>query len=109
MNDRKERPIPTRAPSSVGRRAKSLFWASVRGCLVKFHSYPKNRARIEAASLRGKIERLPREVDGDVIYHDEPFYVACDVAGMHDPEAQSRLLEANAEAYDTLIGEADPR
>jgi len=38
-----------------------------------------------------------------MIYHSEPFFVACDLAGVHDISEQKRLYESNATVYETIL------
>jgi hypothetical protein len=71
---------------TLDQRAKNAFWNVVEECLIEFHQLPRVTAHKKSKDLRARIESLPREMssnireDIDDIYHDEPFYVACDVA-----------------------------
>jgi hypothetical protein len=49
------------------------------------------------------VENPPPDIDGDLIYHSEPFYVACDIAGLHDPREQGTLLNSNRPKYDSIL------
>lgn len=62
-------------------RAKDSFWQVVADCLMEFHLLDPGSAQAETIALRQRIEQSPLGICGDVIYHDEPFDVACDIAG----------------------------
>jgi hypothetical protein len=62
-------------------RAKDSFWRVVADCLVEFHAFDPATAQSESNALRQRIEQSPLGICGDVIYHDEPFDVASDIAG----------------------------
>jgi hypothetical protein len=61
----------------------SNFWAAVQDCLVQFHNLQSDAAAGKVTSLW---RRLPKGADGekpsfdDMIYHAEPWYIACDLA-----------------------------
>src|SRR5207249_1281345 len=61
-------------------RAKEAFWDVVVDCLVEIHMIPQGRAGELAAELRKSIEAAPAGIMGDLLYHSEPFDVACDLA-----------------------------
>lgn len=56
------------------------FWLVVRDCLIRFHGISADEAERGIAELREKLadSKVPGAVE--MIYHDEPFYVACDIA-----------------------------
>lgn len=69
---------------------KNLYWLIVEDCLHRFHFMGRVEAARKAADLRQKLENPPEEIrnelytkpsDYDSIYEDEPFDVACHVAG----------------------------
>lgn len=57
------------------------FWEITIGCLVQFHNMDIDRARERVVNFRAQLGQLaPPEIQEDVriiIYHEEPFYVAC--------------------------------
>jgi hypothetical protein len=55
------------------------FWAVTVDCLVEFHRLAPEEADARVASLR---ERLARSGARTMVYHAEPFDVACDLAGV---------------------------
>lgn len=80
---------------------KDAFWDIVADCLERFHAYEPSVARIAALDLRDVVEsprHPPESYEGDLFYHGEPFYVACDIAGR-----QLDLPVYRAE-YDCIVG-----
>jgi hypothetical protein len=73
---------------------KDAFWAVVVDCLTRFHGYALPLAREEALALRDRVEApMYRDLpsfgyDAELIYHSEPFYLACDIAGRQLPLEQ---------------------
>lgn len=77
------------------------FWAAVEDCLVTFHQLKRCDAADKVTSLW---RRLPAALDdsnpafSDMIYHAEPWQIACNLAGSdlpvagHQPEYQALLL-----------------
>ncbi|HEX2205556.1 MAG TPA: hypothetical protein VHG91_19750 [Longimicrobium sp.] len=57
------------------------FWRVVEDCLVEFHRYPVRTAVQAAGALRTRLQAAPPGLSGDLVYHAEPFDVACDIAG----------------------------
>jgi hypothetical protein len=94
---------PPANPTSLTPVMRDAFWQAVEDCLVEFHSKSPRDATYEAAKLRRDLENSPPDIDGDIIYHSEPFYVACDIAGLHDPREQDRLLGNNRVKYDSIL------
>src|SRR5579872_6825156 len=85
--------------SEISKEEKTAYWSVVEDCLQKVHSLTKASAHGKTNALRRKLKNAPDEISGDFIYHDEPFYVACDIAGKHDTQEQARLLAQNREIY----------
>jgi hypothetical protein len=81
---------------------KSSFWAIVADCLKQVHGVGPLEAGGMVESLRKKIESPPVGISGEMIYHDEPFFVACDLAGEHDIESKNKTMKRNR-ATDTSI------
>lgn len=70
---------------------KNAFWEAVVDCLEQFHAVPRMKAKAMAFDLRSDIEAAPsRMFEPDIIYHDEPLYVAARLAGCH-PEFTENL------------------
>lgn len=60
----------------ISRNAKQAFWGVVEECLWAFNRFDRARAECVTAAYRHGVEQ-----DGDeIIYHDDPFAVACDLA-----------------------------
>jgi hypothetical protein len=60
---------------------RESFWAAVRECLIHFHRVPPSEAAGKVSSLRQRLAEAPAGSLSDMIYHAEPFDVACDLAG----------------------------
>jgi hypothetical protein len=67
-------------PQVIPVDAQDHFWSVVRRCLREFHTKQSPSALKKASRLRTKVEQLPAE-DRELFYHDEPFDVACRLAG----------------------------
>ncbi|HLL85147.1 MAG TPA: hypothetical protein VK420_20930 [Longimicrobium sp.] len=82
----------------IPRDEAEAYWEVTRDCLIQFHGLAPEEARVRVAGLRERLARTGMPIAEEMIYHDEPFYVACDLAGteldpfMFDEEYQ-RLLE----------------
>ena len=83
--------------------SRNTFWEVVEECLVEFHQLHRPDAIAAALDFRRQFESAPAGIDGDLVYHDEPFYVACGIAGLHDVREQERLLQGNEAKYDSLL------
>jgi hypothetical protein len=83
--------------------SKDAFWSVVVACLKEFLALDPAQARNKADSLRSAVETPPEGISGELIYHNEPFYVACDLAGVHGPRDQDDLLERNRARYHALL------
>ena len=75
------------------------FWAAVEDCLVTFHQLPRCQAAEKVTSLW---RRLPTEFDNDaafseMIYHADPWQIACNIADKDLPVTQ------NQSAYQALL------
>jgi hypothetical protein len=60
---------------------KISFWDVVSECLVEFHGLNHAEAYEKSTKLRGSLRELDRPKDlvypSDIVYHEEPFYIAC--------------------------------
>lgn len=75
---------------------KNAFWLAVTDSLVQFHGFSFIDAKARAFELRSKIENvLFLGCMPDLIYHDEPFYIASSLAG-HELELQQHMAEYQA-------------
>lgn len=57
------------------------FWAALRACLVSFHDFSDLDAVRTVAEFRSRLEEAPPGVPLDMVYHAEPFDIACELAG----------------------------
>jgi hypothetical protein len=80
--------------------AQKRYWRVVHGCSTDLHDWSAPAADDAIARLR---ERLAAREDPDfplMIYHAEPFDVACDLAD------QQLDYAANREVYEAIIRQA---
>jgi hypothetical protein len=57
------------------------YWNVVEDCLVELHGLSRREAKRELADLHARRDRIPPGIDRDIIYHEEPFNLACKVLG----------------------------
>jgi hypothetical protein len=90
-------------PSDTSDRANAAqerYWRIIHDCLTALHHWNPAEADNAIARLR---ERLAVREDADfptMIYHAEPFEVACDIA------AQQLDYAAHREAYEAILHRA---
>ena len=84
--------------------SKDAFWEVVEDCLVKIHRVASPQAKLSA--FRVKLNATGGGAE-EVIYHDEPFYVACDIAGLHEVAKQEHLLAKNEPLYASILNAHD--
>jgi hypothetical protein len=65
------------------------FWQTVKDCLVEFHQMPRaaadDRVRDLLRKLSAAAETAEPSTCRDMIYHEEPWYIACNLAGASMP------------------------
>lgn len=95
---------PTVTPALAG-----LYWTVVEDCLVKFHSFSRedavkrvrdylNRLATHLASLPwNAVNSEEQHKYDDMIYHEEPWYVACNLAQTQIP------IESYVAAYHEIL------
>lgn len=82
---------------------KHAFWATVTDCLEAFHGFGRDEALLTVARYRESVENPPLDqlppagYDADLIFHEEPFYLASDLAG------RELDLARNREAYERIV------
>ena len=82
------------------KRSKKIYWQTVTACLVELYQMPPLEARRRIRDLRQRLTTavLPDWPAGaDLFYHQEPLYVAGELAGQpSDPELerQYRAIQA---------------
>ncbi|MSQ09537.1 MAG: hypothetical protein EXR52_00810 [Dehalococcoidia bacterium] len=62
------------------------YWEAVRQCLVRFHGMSSKAARDVVSRYRLRLRESgppmrTLRADEDIVCHEEPFYLACDLAG----------------------------
>jgi hypothetical protein len=87
----------------VAPQMAASFWSAVQECLVQFHHFSRSAAAEKVTDVwrrLGNLTPTPQESiesDGltfdDMIYHEEPWYIACYIAKNELP------LESNRSAY----------
>ena len=65
----------------IDARAKDSFWGVIEDCLVEVHKLSRADAHAKTNDLRTRIERPPPGISSEPFYHEEPFDIACDLAG----------------------------
>jgi hypothetical protein len=93
---------------------KDAYWEIVVDCLERFHGYSRSAAWEAASNLRSDLSSLPTgetlpPYDVELFYNEEPYYMACDIAGrdlppgVHDREYQAVVRERYAPAEERLM------
>ena len=81
----------------ISSTSKESFWTTVEDCLVSFHDVERTKAREMVDGLQARISSLPEDLNKDIIYHEEPFYVANNLTG------KAVLLTEHKCAYDAIM------
>lgn len=108
-NARNRGDIPS--ASMVEPQVAESFWAVVKECLIQFHGFSHVAAVARVADVRSRLDQLAsssseeikrgeRTFDG-MIYHEEPWYIACNLAGKEIP------LTPNRAAYEQIIASVE--
>jgi hypothetical protein len=71
------------------------YWNVVEDCFVEFHALSRREAKREVSDRQARLDRVPPGIDRDIIYHDEPFNLACKILGQDLPPDlyQERYLQ----------------
>jgi len=74
----------------------SHFWSAVADCLVYFHHFERDKAAERVTSVWRQMPRGPEPNRNeasfdDMIYHAEPWYIACNLAGRDLPVSENEL------------------
>ena len=77
--------------------AKARFWQIVQECLVTIHGLQEDVAQRKSGALREQLESPPTGMSSEILYHAEPFDVACDIA------KQRRELSDYREKYQEIL------
>ncbi len=78
--------------------ARDRFWQIVEECLVTIHGLRPDAARGKTVALRERLESPPSGMSSEILYHAEPFDIACDIA------KQARELSNYREKYNEILG-----
>jgi hypothetical protein len=66
--------------------AAAHFWSAVEDCLVRFHQFEREKAAEKVTVMWRQLPRGPETKCNepsfdDMIYHAEPWHIACNLAG----------------------------
>jgi hypothetical protein len=75
---------------ATAKNSTTEFWRVVIACLREFHGMEVKASRRQTRAYRKKMAQLPRTT-ARLLYHLEPFDVACDIAGRSLKLTKSRL------------------
>ncbi len=64
-------------------KEKDGYWLVVRECLVTFHDQKRPVAHSRVKFYRARIDSGEPQIASDIFYHNEPFDIACDIAGTY--------------------------
>ncbi|HEX5872368.1 MAG TPA: hypothetical protein VFY65_18190 [Longimicrobium sp.] len=80
----------------VTEELKNAFWDAVSDCLVRFHGFTRAEANARTFARHSEVGSEPgRAFEPELIYHDEPFYIASRLAG-HDLDLEPHLVAYHA-------------
>jgi hypothetical protein len=79
--------------------AEQRCWLAVALCLERFHGYDLSVAWDTVRDVQNSRAK-ELQSDPDLLYHEEPFYLACDISGKEFP-----LPKYRAE-YEKVLAEA---
>jgi hypothetical protein len=105
---------PARAPENasynnmVATTQAAEFWAAVEDCLVEFHNFTRPEAAQKVTDLWRRLSDVAHSLCSDsqnsasnrfadMIYHAEPWYIACNLAENEIP------IGAQQGAYDNIL------
>jgi hypothetical protein len=106
---------PARVPENASHKSMvtatqaSEFWTAVEDCLVEFHDfsrgdaahkvtdYWRRLATLSSSSVNGGGNPQTEYAFADMIYHEEPWYIACNLAEKDIP------IETNKAAYEKIL------
>jgi hypothetical protein len=87
----------------IGANLAAEFWAAVEDCLVSFHRFSRNDAagkvtevwrrlaNLESATSSAETAQGIQNPFQDMIYHAEPWYLACNLANQEKDLSQYRI------------------
>ena len=81
--------------------AKNRFWQIVEECLVTIHGLQRDEARRKRVALRERLESPPTGMSSEILYHAEPFDIACDIA------KQPRERSDYREQYNQILSDGN--
>jgi hypothetical protein len=88
---------------NMGReKLEAAYWQTVEDCLVEFHQIAPDAAVEQVRSLRQRLAKTDarepkRKPTPPMIYHLEPWYVACNLAD------EQLVISGHKRAYDAIL------
>jgi ribosomal 30S subunit maturation factor RimM len=83
---------------SKHKKEEDAYWEVVERCLIEFHQLEERAARERLADFRIAVSSEKLE-NPEIVFHNEPFYLACDLMG-------TRLeIAANQDRYAKILEE----
>ena len=67
---------------------EAKYWEIVRQCLVEFHHYNYPKASTEVASFKDDVSSTMK--NPYLVFHEEPFYLACNLSSKQLPLSEYR-------------------
>lgn len=94
----------------------AFYWRVVHDCLVNLHALDTLEAQRRVRAFRMKLRDAPTDVDGELIFHEEPFVLACRLAERErvvptpeEARAYRRILQDRARESSALGTEEEVR
>lgn len=88
----------------IPRDEAEAFWEVTRDCLIQFHGLSPADAAFGVDSLRARLAEIRTSRSLEMIYHAEPFDVACDIA----KKQLDRFVPHVAEEYYRMLDRPYP-
>jgi predicted secreted Zn-dependent protease len=79
---------------------RDLFWKTVKACLIRFHGHHADYAKSKTHNLRQEIESTKSR---NHFYSNEPFIIACNLAGITSIHQRDKFHEENCKEYRKLF------
>lgn len=77
------------------------FWEAVTACLRELHHLPPDRAEEKVLAYRKRLE-TPSSAAREMVYHNEPFNLACDLVG------KQLNIDDFAKRYEEILAKVSP-
>lgn len=85
----------------------TAYWQIVLACLTRLEKVSAARARDVLTNFRKHLQNMPETLWQDMVFHNEPWQLALQLAGVSDEELrQRRLSEEERRWYDKTMDKA---